>query len=176
MRWSFMDSIRILCVLTSPFLYLANSWVFSLSSWVISLRTYSMTSFSVSTKSILFFHARKFVDPTSLLFSLKNEVILFVDWDMENNMVLACQTSVILDDAFNYLDAFKILQETSKMSFNNKDPSKERKIVNFLPSMRAWSFLRWWVLLPCVLRNWFPLTSNLLLCQQDDLQAAFSSP
>lgn len=119
-RWSFIDSKIILCALTYPFLYFANSWVFSLSSATTSPRTYFMTSFFVSAKSILFFHARKFVDPMILLLSLQNVAIWSTDWDIENNMILNFQLkNIFLDGVSNYLDSFKTFKETSMMPSNN---------------------------------------------------------
>ena len=51
-----------------------------------------MTSFSISTKSILFFFSWKFVDASSLFPSLQNEFI----WYIESKIVLTCKKRNIL--------------------------------------------------------------------------------
>lgn len=75
------------------------------------------------SKSILFFQAWNFDDPSSLLLSFQSDAIWFEDWDMECNKVLTCQRSEMLDDdALKSLDVskgFDDLKNLSKMSYND---------------------------------------------------------
>ena len=67
-----------------------------------------MTSFSMRIKYVIFFHARQFVDPTNLLFSLQNEFIL-TDLDIDIK-ILTCQVKILLDDEiFNLMLSLMML-------------------------------------------------------------------
>ena len=85
---------------------------------------------------VLFFHARKFEDPTSLFLSLQNEVILIVDSHI-NIEILTCQVKKLPDgDIFNLMP-FLIMWMIenvflTKMSSFKSDPSKRGRSPWFL--------------------------------------------
>lgn len=57
----------------------------------------------INTKSIHFFHAWKFDNPSSLFPSLQNEVIWCEYWDIEDNIILTCQNIDMLDDGIFFM-------------------------------------------------------------------------
>lgn len=82
MRESLMHSIRILWDLVSSLLYFAKAWVFSLAGIVTFPLMCSRSSFSLRSKSILFFHARKVLVPTNYFLSLKKDIDVYLEWDI----------------------------------------------------------------------------------------------
>ena len=106
MRESLIDSMRIIWALISPFIYFYSAWSFYWDGLEIEPLTYSITSFSMSIKSILFFHARKFDDPTCVLLSLQNEVTLIVDLDININIHTLKVKMLLDDDIFNLMPSW----------------------------------------------------------------------
>lgn len=139
MRESLIDSIRILWALISPFIYFAIYWSYSFGGLVIEPLTCPMNSFYMRIKFVLFFHARKFDAPNSLLLPMKNEVILIVYSDIDIR-ILTCQVNIILWWRYIQLDSFLIFMMMDDACFLEDDNTSFARDVVLQTSLRCCLF------------------------------------